>query len=138
MTYATEQTMIERFGEVELVQLTDQTGRGVIDAAVLDRALADADRLIDSYLRTRYTMPLDAGVVSASGLDLAAANLARYLLMGAQATPEVSVRYRDTTAWLRDVQAGRASLGTSDPAPAAHPGKVRTAESASGFDWDAY
>jgi len=138
VTYATEQTMIERFGEVELVQLTDQTGRGIIDAAVLDRALADADRLIDSYLRARYTLPLDAGAVSASGLDLAAANLARYLLMGAQATPEVRDRYKDTVSWLRDVQAGRASLGAEDPAPAAGPGRIRTAEAESGFDWDAY
>lgn len=138
MSYATEQDMRERFGERELVQLTDQTGRGVVDTAVLDRALADADRIIDSYLRARYTLPLDASVVAASGLALAAANIARYLLMGAQATEEVAARHRDTVAWLKDIAAGRASLGAEDPAPPAGPGRIRTAEAESGFAWDKY
>ncbi|MCC7413319.1 MAG: DUF1320 domain-containing protein [Gammaproteobacteria bacterium] len=138
MSYASPQELIERFGEQELLQLTDQGGRGIIDSAALDRALADADRVIDSYLRARYTLPLDAGVIAASGLALAAANIARYVLMGTQAPEEVRDRYRDALAWLKDVQAGRASLGAEDPAAPTGPGRIRTAEPQSGFDWDSY
>lgn len=60
MTYATQQQMIDRYGSSALVMLTDRAeiATGVIDAAMIDRALADADATIDGYLGTRYALPL--------------------------------------------------------------------------------
>ncbi|MFC3179457.1 gp436 family protein [Cypionkella sinensis] len=60
MTYATQQQMATRFGEAQLVLLTDRASvaTGVIDAAVMARALSDADAVIDGYLGARYTLPL--------------------------------------------------------------------------------
>ena len=39
----TRQDLIDRFGEDELVLLTDREGRGVINDEVLNRAIEDAE-----------------------------------------------------------------------------------------------
>ena len=55
MRYATQKDMIDRFGEEDLITLTDRADRakpptGKIDAKVLNKALSDAADLIDGYL----------------------------------------------------------------------------------------
>ncbi|NNG05319.1 MAG: DUF1320 domain-containing protein, partial [Inquilinus sp.] len=62
MSYATQAQLVERYGTVRLVELTDRAEppAGAIDAAVIDRALADADALIDGYVAARYDLPLPA------------------------------------------------------------------------------
>ena len=57
MPYATQTDMETRFGVDELIQRTSRTG-AAIDTDVLGRALADADAEIDSYLASRYALPL--------------------------------------------------------------------------------
>ncbi|PKG72986.1 DUF1320 domain-containing protein, partial [Shewanella sp. GutCb] len=57
--YASSAQMVARFGEDELVSLTDRDGTaGAIVARVLDVALNDATALINGYLAGRYTLPL--------------------------------------------------------------------------------
>lgn len=60
MTYATQQMLTDRAGEAMLIALTDRgdVPFGVVDTAVLGRALADADAIIDGYLAARYVLPL--------------------------------------------------------------------------------
>lgn len=60
MPYATLAQLLERFGEAALVALTDraQFAENVVDEAVVNRAIADADATIDGYLARRYTLPL--------------------------------------------------------------------------------
>ena len=41
--YCTEQDLIDRFGEIEVAQLTNRSGVEVIDDSVLGRAQDDAD-----------------------------------------------------------------------------------------------
>ena len=43
MSYCTRQNLIDRFGEPELIQLTDLDNLGVIDDTVLNQAISDAD-----------------------------------------------------------------------------------------------
>ena len=50
MAYATVADMIARFGELEVLQLTDRNQEGVIDKAVAKTALDDATAEIDAYL----------------------------------------------------------------------------------------
>lgn len=110
MTYATQQDLLDQFGERELVALTDREGSGAIDAAVLARALADADAEIDSHLVARYTLPLTGTYPT---LKRHAANLARYFLSGAEVT-EVAVvrtRYQDAIRYLESIRDGKAVLG---------------------------
>ncbi|MBP6543227.1 MAG: DUF1320 family protein, partial [Piscinibacter sp.] len=52
MTYATQADMVARFGETEIVQLTDRVNMPpvAVDAAVLGLALESADAEIDGSL----------------------------------------------------------------------------------------
>lgn len=108
MTYATQQNLIDRFGEEELIQLTDRSNLGVIDAAVVNRALGDADAQINGYLAVRYTLPLVAPLPAV--LERLASDIARYALHENAVTEIVETRYRDAIALLKDVSKGTAKL----------------------------
>ena len=58
MSYASQQDLIDRVGEDELLVAADRDRDGVIYAAVVDGALEDATAEIDSYLAQVYALPL--------------------------------------------------------------------------------
>ena len=58
MDYATWTDMRDRFGELELVQLSDREDTGQINTSVLLRALADATAFAVGYLGRVYQLPL--------------------------------------------------------------------------------
>ena len=58
MSYASLADLVSRFGEQELIQLTDTENVGEIDTLTVSKALADADAEIDAALRGRYQLPL--------------------------------------------------------------------------------
>ena len=112
MTYATQADMQTALGDDELIQLTDRADPpvGAIDAAVLTRAMEAADGEIDSYVASngRYSLPLAS--VPAILRDCAV-DIARYRLHDRGVPDRVKDAYKDRIAWLRDVAAGKASLG---------------------------
>lgn len=108
MTYASQQNLIDRFGEDELIQLTDRDNLGAIDAAVVARALADADAEINGYLSTRYTLPLSP---VPAVLEKLACDIARYQLFENAVTEIVKERYENAIRFLKDVAAGKVTLG---------------------------
>ncbi|SEH22535.1 DUF1320 domain-containing protein [Rhizobium sp. NFR12] len=139
MPYATQQDLIDRFGEEELIQLTDRTNIPVstIDATPIDRALTDAAALIDGYLAKFYRVPL-ASVPPI--LVKMACDIARYYLHGRSADKDdpVSRAYREATRWLENVSKGQVTLeieGVSAPqagggsVKASAPGRVFTRDS---------
>ena len=109
MAYATQANLVDRFGEDELIQIAGDgaTPTEGIDATKVARALADADGVIDSYIRGRYAAPIASP--PAEIVD-AACNIARYRLHDNIATDDVRLRFTDAMAWLRDVSSGRASI----------------------------
>lgn len=106
--YATQQQMIDRFGEDELIQLTDRANAGVIDPQVLDQALADADATINDYLAGRYNLPL---AVVPSSLSRLACDLARYFLYDDHPSEAVRQRYEDAVKFFDAVAKGAIKLG---------------------------
>ncbi|MDP2783299.1 MAG: DUF1320 domain-containing protein [Sulfurimicrobium sp.] len=108
MTYATLPDLVARYGEDELVKLTDTNRSGVIDAGVLGQAIADADSEIDSYLAVRYSLPL-ASVPTA--LKRIACDITRYRLYDNRAPEEIRKRYEDAVKWLAAVANGSVGLG---------------------------
>ncbi len=107
MTYATRQDLIDRFGEEELAYQTDADGSGSLDAAAIDRALADADTLINGYLARLYALPL------ASTPDLIksiACDIARYRLYKKEAPQLVRDNYQDALKRLEAIQRGAVAL----------------------------
>lgn len=108
MTYATKQDCIDRFGEAELIQLTDRANTGSIDDSVLNDALQDADDEINARLASRYTLPLAS---TPRVLTRIAADIARYYLFDDQATEQVRKRFEDAQKFLAGVASGAVSIG---------------------------
>src|SRR5690348_4876229 len=103
MTYAVKQDLVDRFGALEITQLTDRTNvpPTTIDDTVVGRALADADGVINGYIGKVYTLPLSA---VPAVLVKVAADLARYFLHGEAADKDsvVTRNYNAAIAWLKD------------------------------------
>lgn len=121
MSYATLQDLIDRFGEDELVQLTDRAAvpTDAIDAVVVERALDDARRLIDGYVAGRYRLPLDPVPDLVRRI---ACDLARYYLQSNKPTELVKDSYKEAVRLLEKVAAGAVTLQAAGVEPAAVPG----------------
>lgn len=125
MPYATRQDLIDRFGELELVQLTDRENvpPSTIDDTVVDGAIADATGFIDGYLRKVYALPLAS--VPANLVKLTA-DVARFYLHGKAAEKDspVAIAYGQAQSWLRDVSKGLVQLDVDGSAAQAAPGSA--------------
>lgn len=110
MTYAVQQDLIDRFGEEELIQLTDRADppAEAIDATVVARALTDADDAINAALAVRYSLPLASVPKILIGY---ACDIARYRLYEDRVTEAVQRRFDDAMKFLRAVGKGEVSLG---------------------------
>jgi phage gp36-like protein len=109
--YATLADMVARFGEEQLVQLTDRNRSGVVDAVVIDQALTDASAVVDGYLSGRYEIPLTPvpPILVGYTCDLARYNL--YPDAELSETNPVRARQRDAIKFLQFVGEGKLSLG---------------------------
>lgn len=107
MPYTTEQELIDRYGEDEILQLSDRDQSGSIDSDVVVKAITDADNEINSYLAARYTLPLTA---TAPVLVLVSSDVARYRLHENDATDEVAERYSIQRKFLEALASGKAVL----------------------------
>ena len=126
MPYCTQQNLIDRFGEPELIQLTDRAGTlGAIDSAIVAAAIADADAEIDSYL-TDYTLPLSP---VPANFERLACDIARYYLYEDQMIDIVQERYKNAVRYLEQVASGKITLSVdaSGSAPAVADGVEFTA-----------
>ncbi|MEX2450914.1 MAG: DUF1320 domain-containing protein [Rhodospirillales bacterium] len=117
MTYASQQNLIDRFGERELIQLTDRAEppTGAINSAVVGQALADADDLINSYVRKRYELPF---ATTPPALVRTAGDIARFYLHDERMVETVKENYEKALAFLKDIAAGRAELDVAGKEPA--------------------
>lgn len=109
--YAAKANMIARFGEPEVIALTDRSNVGAIDDVVLDGALAEADAEIEPYLAPRHTLPLTSVPKILTGF---ACDIARYRLCGSGGvteTDEIRARYKDAVKFLENVAGGKIGLG---------------------------
>jgi len=117
MSYATQAELTDRYGTAMLVNLTDRAAvaTGVIDVAVLARALADTDAMIDGYLATRYTLPLEAvpGLVA----DLAM-QIAIWKLHVTEPDPKIAKDYDTALKLLRDIGTGAVRISAAGLEPA--------------------
>lgn len=110
MPYATQTNMVDRFGESEVIQLTDRSNIGEIEAAVLLNALASAEQEINAYLDARYALPLVNVPIIVRDFTC---DIARYRLCGAEVveTEEIRNRYKDAIKFFELVAKGTISLG---------------------------
>lgn len=114
--YANVADMVARFGDLEVMQISDRNADGQIDDDVVEVALADATAEIDAYLG-RFKQPFTE---TPPILKRLCCDIARYRLVatsGVLITEEIRNRYKiDVLDLLKalakgDVQLGVDSLG---------------------------
>lgn len=103
MAYCTEADIQDRIGEDRLLQLADFDDDDAVDSDQVTNAIADADDIIDGYLRSGgYSTPLTTvpGTVKGWSIDIAIYTLSRRL-----AVEDAKLRkwYDDAIAMLRSV-----------------------------------
>lgn len=111
MSYAGVQDLVERYGEQEIIQLTDRDHTGAIGAVVVERSLRDAAAEIDGYLAARYVLPL---ATVPTVLVRLCADLARYYLYDDHAPEQVVRRHKAAIELLRRISTGEVALGLSE------------------------
>lgn len=118
MPYATLADLTDRYGAQLLIALTDRAdpAANAIDGAVVARALADTDALIDAHLAARYALPVAAPVPPVLR-DIALA-VAIWKLHVHEAPAKIEADYRDALRLLRDIAEGRARIPAAGAEPA--------------------
>ena len=118
MSYASQQDLVERYGAVMLTDLTDRADppSGSIDEAVVLRALADSDAMIDGYLKGRYALPL--AVTPPALRDLGVA-IAIYKLHRDTSSDKIRQDYVDACKTLLQIAAGTVRLDVAGVEPEA-------------------
>lgn len=118
MPYTTLALLTLRYGEAALIAQTDRADvpTGVVDGAVVDRAIADAEAVIDGYLAPRYALPLTE--VPPQIADIAA-TVAWWKLHRSEPDPKVKLDYEAAMRTLRDIADGRFRLPLAGIEPAA-------------------
>jgi phage gp36-like protein len=110
MSYAAYADMLERFGRLELLQLTDTDPEDSLtdpDRAAVETALADASELVNGYAAGRYAVPLSPVPDPVRRWTCV---IARYYLYGNSAPERVRKDYEDAVASLKDVSKGAVIL----------------------------
>jgi phage gp36-like protein len=128
LPYCTLPQLIERYSERFLIELSDRgdTPATEPDATLFARAIADADALIDGYLKVRYALPLSQVPSLVTDLSLA---ISIYKAHAHVAAEKIVNDYKDALKTLRDISTGliRLDVEGSEPAPSGA-NEVRTNE----------
>lgn len=109
--YATRDDITSRHGEDMLLRIADRDGDDVVDDDAVNLALESASSEIDSYVATRYPVPLSSpsAMVTQVCVDIAVYRLAS---SESALTEEMRKRYDDAIKWLQAVAKGDAAIVT--------------------------
>lgn len=115
MPYIATQSLIDRFGLDELIQITHPTDptAEAVNITRTDDAIADIDALIDAKLQPRYSLPLASVPRVLSNI---ACDLVRARLYEDRITDHVADRERAAMKLLDQIADGKVSLGLDDSA----------------------
>jgi phage gp36-like protein len=110
MSYCSPTDLANVKTTAELTQLSDLTGTGSVNTAVLQAACDQASNLIDGLISPQYPLPL--ATVPPMLLSIAVRLALYYLYLGRQSLPdEVKNGYDRDVAFLEKAGKGQASLG---------------------------
>jgi phage gp36-like protein len=118
MAYCTIQELTDRYSARMLIDISDRgdSATGEIDEALIDRAIADADALIDGYLSVRYRLPLAAVPRLVRDLSL---RVSIYYAHAHVASDKIRKDYEEALATLKHVSMGVMRLDLDGIEPAA-------------------
>jgi phage gp36-like protein len=141
MAYCTPAQLETRYGTEMLSELSDRSSAGgwPLDSALFDRAIADADALIDGYLASRYALPLIAVPALVTDMSL---RISIYYSHANVASDKIKADYESALKQLRDVGNGMLKLDAAGSEPEGagslevltnEPERVFTADTMTGF-----
>lgn len=123
--YATVETMLQKFGEQELQQLTDneEPFQYEINMTKLNSAMDEANSEVDAYVGSRYSLPLQT--IPPFLINIAC-NLARFYAVTGDLTENdpIKNRYESSIKTLTKISKGELTLGGS---PAGESKPIHTA-----------
>ena len=112
--FATLEAMIEKFGERQLIELTDneQPYQDVINMNKLNAAMNEANSEIEGYISSRYSLPLQT---TPPFLQSLACHMTRYhACTGAMSDNDpIKTRYENAVKSLKEISKGTIALGGS-------------------------
>lgn len=116
MAYSTLDDITKLIPAETVLGLTDDEALGSIEQARVQEAVAQADAEVDSYLGTRYAVPLATApdIIKKISADIAVYNL--YSRRVQEMPPLWAERYRNAVQKLKGMAGGTISLGV-EPAP---------------------
>ncbi len=115
MAYATQADMINRFSTRRIIELTDDSGQGVIDSEILSAVLDSASAEVDMYLRAGgWNVPLSSPYPGWA--KTATENIAIYLLYQrrARVPEEIKNEYNRTIERLKAIAKQEIKLREDD------------------------
>ena len=117
MTYATQDDLLDRYGDAMLIDLTDraEVATGQIDIETVEKALSAATAEIDGYLAGRYALPV---TVQSPILNDLACVLAIWRLHIHTPPEKIKADYEAAQKRLREIASGvfRLPLAGIEPA----------------------
>jgi phage gp36-like protein len=110
MSYASQLDLENAYGAQLVTVLSDHDDDGVADPEPIADAMQAASSIIDAYLSVRYPTPIQnpPQVVKDLTVDIGLYRLAYSRL---KQTDEMRKRYDDAIQLLKDIVAGKASIG---------------------------
>lgn len=137
--YIIQADLKDRLPDSQLLQLTDDTKSGVINAQVVSDVIADAESFVDGYVGAQYAVPLSPvpRLVKTLSIDVAV----YFFYLRRQRVPDdIKARYDDARKSLVDIAKSVLSLGPTAPEPVTNsagevfgPAREFTREKMSGF-----
>ncbi len=114
MAYCSQEDLLKLIPELELAQLTAESG-DTPDTEVVGDCIDQADAEIDSYLAVRYSLPLTTTPARVKALSI---DMGIYHIYSRRDRIPESRRqkYEDAVAFLKAVAAGRAEIIGADGA----------------------
>lgn len=111
IAYATQEDIVSRHGDDMLLRIADRDDDDTVDEDAVNLALESASSEIDSYVATRYPVPLasPSAMVKQVCVDIAVYRLAS---SESALTDEMRKRYEDAIKWLQAVAKGDAAIVT--------------------------
>jgi len=118
MAYITQAELEAAYGANKIADAADRDADGAADAAIVAAAISRATGVIDSYLRSRFTLPLVSTPDLVREIALA---LARYFLSTGESSDRVETDYKQAISWLKDVRDGKMDIGLDNTDTAVAP-----------------
>lgn len=111
MAYCTLDDILERVSEQTIIELTDDTGSGVVDQDKVSAAIARADKEIDAWCGRRYQVPFSSPPAIVGELS---ADLSLYFLYARVVSEIPEARkdaHKNVLRLLEKISGGQVSLG---------------------------